>query len=470
MVKNFFSYGPKFDLCVKSILWMLFTMAILQIGVCFHNEKPVTPLTKVAVNKNCGLTVKVDERHDSLKLQRGDSITIYAYSDWGFLVETASGNRGYVDTTAIDSGGNLAERYKAYTLNKTYGKYMSVNKFERLALGKSQEELDAIISPAFSLVNTPDGKLGEYRAWLISTSTGCTYTPVVHFNKSGVADSIKYYEWMDRNSLLLRYLPFVSKLSENKFLTSYIETHAFDIDNMYNLTKADIPYWLQFILAIIGAIVIYFSALVWMCMPGLIPALLMLFLTRMRYPFYYVPTHILSLAITSVTVIGSYIWICMLMIWGAYFWIAIPLVCATAWYFIDKVEEILYPYTIPYRCDGCKTLYAIKFNRKETLPDKIVEYDYTGDSNVVGERTTVRKRWTRVTKSSGSYDTNIRTDTTTSTTRRYHHYHGKFMRHSWIDHYFCQCCGKEYLDKQYNDKLLEKRYIGSHDETTIRTT
>lgn len=211
MVKNFFSYGPKFDLCVKSLLCMLFTMAILQIGVCFHNEKPVTPLTKVAVNKNCGLTVKVDERHDSLKLQRGDSITIYAYSDWGFLVETASGNRGYVDTTAIDSGGNLAERYKAYTLNKTYGKYMSVNKFERLALGKSQEELDAIISPAFSLVNTPDGKLGEYRAWLISTSTGCTYTPVVHFNKSGVADSIKYYEWMDRNSLLLRYLPFVSK-------------------------------------------------------------------------------------------------------------------------------------------------------------------------------------------------------------------------------------------------------------------
>ena len=81
MVKNCFSYGPKFDLCVKSLLWMLFTMAILQMGVCFHNDKPVTPLTKVAVNKSCGLTVKVDERRDSLKLQRGDSITIYAYSD-----------------------------------------------------------------------------------------------------------------------------------------------------------------------------------------------------------------------------------------------------------------------------------------------------------------------------------------------------------------------------------------------------
>lgn len=444
-----------------------------------------------------------------LTLAKGESVRFLGYRRASyyfphkFLVETDDGQRGYINISDLDvpfvhekDGDTLHikkidSKKRRYIYTKPDGKegelgfekvypvlsdtlpylivskdgeyYMSIEKFERLYIGKSIEEVDAHYIPASQIYHDKKGTRAYFYNYMIfNEKTGHFNHPLVTYNDSLIATSYELIGNRGNSGGLMKILPLVTKILDIPFFSGLIRGSFYvpRIPGM-SLAKADQRIWQMWVVGIFTLLL----NLIWWFLAAAFPAVLIGFLIRFNYLFYHLSDGVLIIIISILALVSFYIW-CVLMLSYGMLWFLLPIIFfASLWAYRLACTPLD---TIPHdRCLGCRRMYSNYLDHSDLIKeyDQWEERSFLEDSYKSGER-----RWQTYTEtrySDGHTETSNRRDHKEITTT---HVYGTYncLVHYWHyeHHYYCDYCGYDEVVPETKEQILEKHKIGTHSTTS----
>ena len=518
---NPFKHGPKFDLTVCCFIFGLLILAgIYATHLLERRPLPnVEDSMKVALLKKAPLYIKFGTSEDSLKLQKGDTVCILASKSDGprdmltFLVETESGQRGYVaqdavcnrgvvfeggakgdldarvgDTVDIVSCVNVAHRNVKYKVRfagedtlvtltndnlvttlasemadlelDDYRRYISIKKLRRVVAEQpTMMQLDSILGDAPEyVVNTPRGKVAAYRLKAFDDATGGMRYPFFFFNKEGHCDSMNVSEPKKASGFFLRYAPYAAEIIDAAHV-------LIDEPRFEKTSRTSLPAFLFWIWAIIKVAFALLMGLLWWSLPGLVPVLLLTGLVRLRLCYFPLPNKLLLAMLMAVGVGGIYCWTVLLSAWGLWWWVSMLAQGFMLMVYYFLIADLLTDNIPRCRCSECRTLYSIVPVGQELDHTEKVWRKKKDRGSVLDRYTKRWQTWTQYTQGDRSWREDVQNHSATVTTYEMHNYNVLYEDQYYNDYFECQECGHREQTTSTKSVPLKSEYVGSHTET-----
>lgn len=339
---------------------------------------------------------------------------------------------------------------------------MTDKKFEQLFLGASFEENDKRYVAATNVAIVKDSLRARYPIKIYKIDTGESYAPYVTYDKDLKAVSVTYDYSNDRSDWVIRLLPLFGPIIDNGFFSSIINSSLYE-------PFADIDHnssWWHYALAIL----IFIGMVLWWIALHLVLLFLMGALMHFPKVFYPFSNSILRYIFYLVATVCTYIWFVLLVAWGAHWILALPIVFVTI-FMIFIIIGPLFPEAPSSRCIKCRRLDSMEYTNSEI--DR--EYDeWMRETEYVKTISQKERRWKTWTETTTTYKDG-HTSTSTSnhqdhksiiSTKLYDDY--KVLYHVTVhkDFYKCVECGQIEHNFHNTYKELDRKYMGTHTETT----
>lgn len=482
----------------------------------FESNAPVVILDKPQ-------TLSMNFGNDTLKvrLHRGDSLKILGidrttYSQ-RFLVETQTGNRGWMDTYYLPvkqilvKGNNIGDTititsqkytgsstfisgYKAVLENGTEietqaGKFEpAIDDWTKLKLsdvivtscgtekhyssliGLSLTELENKIGPAFQVLRNDKGIIAQFKTLVYNTEDGKFYYPIFKFNPDGVSETVEFEYYKDRNSSILKHIPFAGFIFDIPFTSASIRSSIYE-KFVISETIAGFKRFMIYVLVVI----VLAGILIWLLVTPSIPVLAMGWMICFPKVFALFPDKALKWLMFGVLLISTYYWTVLMMGWGMFWPFGIG-VFAASWYIFKYASSELC--TIPHtRCPHCHRLYTIHLD-DEVLYD--TRYEKGADvvrGKLLDTSYSKYKTWTQVTttttysngsKSTSSHRENEQNHKVRHDTYQMIDYELTYRIDYYHDHYVCEDCFFEEILNSTKWTEVDRKMVGSHTDTFSR--
>ena len=451
---------------------LFFICALFLIGVVIYNSIPrdkMANIQSVAI-QNTPLFQSAYSKEAFSNIKKGDSLVILGthYRESKFLVHTAKGERGFVSQEAIENQELLTESKMLKHEWNGGDYYLSKQKFEKLYLGKTFEEIEQLYRPAKFVKKEKNGFTAEYDLRIFDKTTGKFYFPTITFTdnlstsyETGLAST------RNTNAFFLRYLPLVSTFLDVDFFSQLISSNTFE---KRDIDKESNPTWLK-ILGYVFAVFVLIGVLAFLFLLNHTISFLLFGLLRFRYPLIFIPNKMFPAVIWVVTVICTYIWIVLGLCYPCHWWYYIPIVLVTTYWIVPKITEFFDDFPSS-RCPQCKSLYKIEYDH-EDFQREYQEWRVKEESQLL--RTNQSSEWvhdTEITTWSDGHKTSrdINQRRVTHTTKTYNNdvYDVLYLIKVYKQTFICEQCGHEEYGHREDYKILEKKYKGSYVDS--RTT
>lgn len=406
---------------------------------------------------------KVD---NGLKLRLGEVVTIVgpfkeesSYARYNIKTDEGETGTVRVDGMITTKGRELIK----YTLNDRRAYYMSKEKFERLYIGKSFEQVESLYSKALVITNKGDKKEGVYELRILDKTDGRFYNPTIIF-ENNIAKSYSLEKdlnfkktWYLNNNIFLKYLPLSDKILDVDFFANLIKGNTFETPVLADFSNSNFKK----VLAIVISIFIGIGGLLWIFATNLIIPLLLFGLLKLRYPLIFVSNKIFPLLFLVVAIISTYIWLVLGLSYCFLWWFFIPILIYSLLYANREVMDF-FSYSPPQRCDECKRLYSIVHQKKELIGEKKEWRKMDSRGALMNSSTKWKKTWDKVTTTttygdgssrSSSHDENVKYHSTTTRTYRHNLYNVLYNVLDYKHTHVCRGCGKIYYT--YSQELVE---------------
>jgi hypothetical protein len=499
--------------------FLFFVLFLLFVGIIIYasipNRKPAD--VKVAAIQKTQLFGYGDIEPFGT-INKGDSLVILGQDVRGlrFLVQTAKGERGYIDQEGVDArfivyslpqGDNLSiQKGDTVTFvsrgvktkkednsdiitylapNGTKGEineekiistignnllekeiqggdyYLSKKKFEKLYIGKTFDEIEQLYRPAMYVKKDNDFLQAKYPLRVFDKADGKFYNPIINF-KDGVAISYSTKLDKDKNSFFLKYMPLVSAVLDVDFFSQLISWEFFEEKDLDS--KAPDKTYIK-VLVTIGVILVMICAFLLIFALNIVLPCLLFGLLRFRYPLIFISNNLFPKIITIVYWLGTYVLIILGLSYPFDWWYYVPIVIVSTLWVPRKMNNWFAKFP-SNRCPNCKSLYTIVFE-DEAFEREYQEWRIKENANLLSTKTS--KEWvhdTEVTKwSDGSTSSrNVNHRRVTHTTRKYRMdvYDVLYLVKVFKRTYKCEHCGYEEYGTRCDEKILDKKYKGSY--------
>lgn len=392
----------------------------------------------------------------------GEIAKIKKQSTFKYTCQMADGSTEEVEFKYIDI--QLPDSVKTKNLGgeKNSSFVMTDEKFEKHFLGASFEENDNRFVAATHVAMLKDSLRARYPIKIYKTSTGKNYVPYVTYDKDLKAVSVTFNYSNDRSDWVIRLLPFFGSIIDNGFFSSIINSSLYE-------PIADIGHnssWYHYALVIIVLI----GIILWWIALHLILLFLMGALMHFPKVFYPLNNKILRYLFYIVAIISTYIWFVLLVAWGMHWILALPIVLVT-FFIIFLIIGPLFPEAPSSRCIKCRRLDSMEYTHSNI--DR--EYqEWMRETEYVKTISKKERRWKTWTETTTTYKDG-HTSTSTSnhqnhksiiSTKLYDDY--KVLYHVTVhkDFYKCVECGQIEHNFHNTYKELDRKYMGTHTETT----
>ena len=419
------------------------------------------PMMLTSKKDSLPVTVKSLFREKSKK--KGDKGTLY------YNIVTAGGEKKKVHMNQIRPV--LPDSLAKYCLQSDGDYFMTKEKFEKLYIGHKLDENDARYRQAWLIDKTKKGYLAYYpNIEVIDLSDGKIRNPMVVYDKDSIAVTYGLESAKGNNRYLIKWLPFLGKIVDSDFFTSFIEGSIYNdwihADNENYTEKADPKfsdvkwyYWL-------GAILWIVFGLIWVFLPCTLPSLVLDASLYCRYLYYHLSDGALSIIFGIIALAATYLWFVLMTIWGC-IWFFLPGVIIAGLSGFAYSERLLG--NLPHdRCLKCRQMEMVHFQNSEFIR----EYDeWRHDSKPISSHTERWKTWTDVTTrwSDGS-TTHSRKDERnhSRTTTLYADYNVLYHVKLYHNHYKCALCGN--IETLPEEKLTELQRVKTGEHTSVSET
>lgn len=424
-----------------------------------------------------GVVYKVKEvqKNDELNIQKGDTVTIMGRTDEiafvDFNIKTKDGKTGTVGHDGIISvtGKKLAK----YNLNDRRAFYMTKQKFERLYMGRTFDEVENLYCNAFIIMNKGKNKEAVYPLRVFNKSDGKFYKPTLVFEdsiaKSYSMETVHYHKksWFPKNYLFLKYLPLSGTILDIDLFANMINGLMFESEIVDDFTDTPI----RKTLGIIMAIFVGLGALLWIFSTNLAIPLLLFGLLKFRYPLLFVSNKAFPITFLVVSIITTYIWIVLGLSYQFFWWFFIPVVLYLFFFSYRQINDFFdeFPYN---RCPDCKHLYTINYNAKNLIKkyeewrpktergkllDSHTERWQTGDKVTTYDQYSDGSRRNYQTKIE-----NIQNHSRTINVYQYNEYNVLYKVYEYEHVYKCTKCGYEQYSHSEELEELDRKFVKSY--------
>lgn len=339
---------------------------------------------------------------------------------------------------------------------------MTDEKFERKFIGSSFEENDKRYAAATNVAVIKDSLRARYPIKVYKTSTGESYAPYVTYDKDLKAVSVTYSSLNDRSDWVIRLLPLFGSIVDNGFFASTINSSLYEPITSIDHNSS----WWHYVLIII---VIIGMVLWWLALHMI---LLFLMSTLLHFPkvFYPFNNTILRYIFYTVAAISTYIWFVLLVAWGMHWILVLPIALVTL-FLTFAIIGPLFPEAPSSRCIKCRRLDSMEYSHSEI--DR--EYDqWMRETEYVKTISQKERRWKTWTATTTTYadghtstsNSNYQNHKSIISTKLYDDY--KVLYHVTVhkDFYKCSECGQIEHNFHNTYKELDRKYMGTHTETT----
>ena len=392
----------------------------------------------------------------------GEIAKIEKENTFDYTCQMADGSTEEVDFENIELQLPDSIKVKSISSEKNSSFIMTDKKFEQQFLGASFEENDSRYVPATNVVMVNDSLRARYPIKIYKTSTGESYAPYVTYDNDRKAASVTYHSLNDRSDWVISLLPFFGSIIDNGFFSSIINSSLYD-------PVAEIgeySSWWHYVLA-----VIYLIGMIlwWLALPVL-PLFIIAALLHFPKVFYPISNRILRYIAYTIAAVCTYIWFVLLLAWGMHWILALPIILVTL-FLMFVIFGHLYPEAPSARCIKCRRLDSMEYTH--SVIDR--EYDqWMRETEYVKTISQKERRWKTWTETTTTYKDG-HTSTSTSnhqdhksiiSTKLYDDY--KVLYHVTVhkDFYECVECGQIEHNFHNTYKEIDRKYMGTHTETT----
>ncbi len=210
--------------------------------------------------------------------------------------------------------------------------------------------------------------------------------------------------------------------------------------------------------------------LLWFYGTPMIPVLLMGVLMHNPKIFYPLNNKVLEGVIGVVAIVSTYIWAAMLVGWGIMWLFLLPIIIV-AFGATTFVSSPLFPSAPCARCLKCRNIETMNF------VDSVYDHEYetwlreTEYVKKISEKKRKFQTWNEVTWRRGDGSTyrtseNVQNHTQIITTSLYDDYKVLYNVKVYQNNYSCVVCGQHEHNFSEKYKELDRKYMGTHTETT----
>ena len=515
MKQKFYSDAAK-----SHFYWCLIALAVLvgmHLLTCLtlDNDLPRRPDT-IQLNKSYTLTYKFNEKEVNVTLPKGTEVKVLGARRGSMTfperlwVELEDGTRTLISCEYFDveyeaipdgektpkpcevqgkDGDRLNIQFKDGTTDEQYcgdvypiwpkslkfkylsnssisSSYMSLSKFEEKFIGSTFEKNDKRQFPATSVYHKGGLTEASYDLWVLDTSTGLRYKPVVVYNSDGIAESYRLGSPEKRAKIFLKYMPFVGKIVDVPCFNILIKGSFYDVVGESRREAGLVGKIIGFAVALIMGIFL----LLWFYATPMVPVLLMGVLMHNPKIFYPLNNKVLGGLISVVAIVSTYIWAALLVGWGIMWLFLLPIIFASI-FVTTFVSSPLIPDAPCARCLKCRNIESMNF------VDSVYDHEYekwmreTEYVKKISEKERKYKTWNQVTWRRGDGSTyttneNVQNHTQIITTSLYDDYKVLYNVKVYQNNYSCVVCGQH--EHNFSEKYTEidRKYMGTHTETT----
>ncbi|MFI3302992.1 MAG: hypothetical protein SNH35_04410 [Rikenellaceae bacterium] len=399
---------------------------------------------------------------DSLNLKIADKVKIAPNPRGGdtYILTLESGQR--LEITMKDMKKFTSERVNKKLASYERGEMwtlMSKHRFERKFIGRKLKRDYADYIRNYG----EDSTVVRYGIKVISKAEerrGVFY-PVVCFGKDGIAQSYRLEQEckMNGNGRYLSYIPLSGVIIDH--LGFIIRSKYGFITKLKPVTLAKDSTIVTTFTIIVAFFVIVLGTL-WALYSNHIFLAVVFSLLPYRKPLYMFSNRGLYLLLTLLYWVSTYVWIVLLLAYGAIWWIIIPLIIYTSMRLNDNYYSKLIQKPV-FRCDKCKDL-GTKYQASRKY---VRTYISTEVSNVLDDITrgsrSVKTTYTDASGRSREGSKSISTETR----------HYKKMKYTYnvdVYHatYVCSTCDNSECLEEEDRTLISKEHLSSHSETRDR--
>lgn len=496
-----------------SILILLSAIFLVDI-IARDNTLPKDPVTYVA-EKPMKVMSRFDRDTVYTKVKKGEVLQILGYDEanWGspttFWVQTQDGMRGVVpccemgvpmgiwndDTKQYDEVEILRIDYKEHKYNCRLADgekkelkfdkvtplfpdtlkvkhleaisecYVSREKFEREYLGFTYAENEKKNNPALYVAKQKDSLLVIYPMSVINLENGNRYRPIVAYHEDK-AESVRYDYYNDRSDWLIRIWPGLGAIMDNGLASYIIGGSMYEVTPQIGEHLSTIEKIGTYALAVVLIIFI----LLWLFVTPMIPVFLIGCLMHVRQVFYPLNDKVLGMVVSIVAIISTYIWATMMLAWGMMLLFLVVYIFVGL--FVTGYVCAFLETGVPRgRCPGCRSIDSITFKDSKFHSEYTKWMRETEYVKLVSQKTQKWQTWTQRTTTYGdghqtSERINVQDHKRVISTHLYDDYKVLYHVDVYENTYKCPVCG--YIEHSYPEKYteLERKYLGTHTETT----
>lgn len=457
-----------------------------------------------------------DDDVRKVTLPAGDSVRVVGISkgtyELEYLVEDARGNRGwlqadqlpiraivtkgehegdtvsltgrhYTTKTSVNASGyyiNGGEEYlgakylvpelagwEDLVLQGTTTTSVGTTAKVRGMVGRSLEQIESEIGPAYQVLHQADSTLARFRMSAIDTGDGSTFRPTFTFNAQGVATGVSFEYVRDRSDWLLRSLPGAGFIINRPLTSVLVRSNIYAVQQ--SLDGASFLYKVGVWCLVVLQLLVY---ALWMFFTPSLLVLVLGWLIRFPRLFFVLGDRTLKGIILVVSVLGFYWWSVVLLAWGL-FWPFLFILFLVSRYMFSLSTCVLCQ-SPHIRCPHCRRLYTITFDH-----DEFVETTYAKGADIVKGRlldtdTSQYKTWNRVTtvktysnglKETSHRDEDIKYHKVEHRTYEMLNYEVTYKIDHYLSHYICRRCGFEETLPWVKWTEVDRKYVGTTTDT-----
>lgn len=517
MKQKFYSDAAKshFNICLIALA----VLVGMHLVTCLtlDNDLPRRP-EKVMLERAAVLEARVNEENIKVNVPKGTEIEILGASRAGQLiperlwVQLEDGTRGHISCEYFDleyegvlkgqkrpehvegnwngDGHFIAQlpdgstdnlyaddvypiwprswKFKYVSGSSVSSSYISLSKFEDKYLGTTLEKNDSRQFPAYFVIHNGGKTYAYYDLWVLDTSTGLRHHPTIIYNSEGLAESYVLGSPKKRAKIFLKFMPFVGKIVDVPFLNVLIRGSFYDVVGEGKGEAGLIGK----IIGLVAALIMGIFMLLWFYGTPMIPVLLVGVLMHNPKIFYPFSNKALMSLVSIVAIVSTYIWAALLVGWGIMWLFLLPIVF-TSLFVTTFVSGPLIPSAPCARCLNCRNIETMNF------VDSVYDHEYekwmreTEYVKKLSEKEHKYKTWTEVTWRRGNGSTyttneNVQNHTEIITTSLYDDYKVLYNVKVYQNNYNCVVCGQH--EHNFSEKYTEidRKYMGTHTETSTR--
>lgn len=458
-------YKPRIGLTtyIASIILLLIAGGVTwyQYGSTKCIPEPVTAYVTQDRDMLIHSELKLNHPQISYHVKAGEKVTIKAYGDSHFWIETEDGTRGLLWFDQIENWKEISHSPNFEKHQYEDKNYVNIGKKQFLDkyMGRSFADNESNYWPALSRCTRGDTTFATYqmRMW---EGTNAKIPTVCYVNDTAVALTSFADAPFVGNKNWLKATPWAEWI----YTTPFFHVHWDDaMIERQQINLSSWPWIFRFLTNIVLFFVLMFIQWLWAWGAMGLPWMIVMWLVPLRYPFWHLSNAKLYMLLVGVALFSCYFYMPFILLNHGIITTIIIMIavffpmfgCSFA--IIDQRCELC-------RCVGFIEVIEKEYDHTETTTEKSSERGEKLYTETLTETTDIKK-----TDWEGNESCEKKVDKTVYVTYLYYDYRLTYETDYYTHHRMCDICAEysAHHNVEGEKRLVNKELISTHKETVV---